>query len=67
MSVCKKIRFLFDSCLGDNRLIMTAVSREPTCRAPNGNFLGNRPVGSLDTANHDMLHGQKAGINANGH
>ena len=23
----------------------TAVSGEPTCRAPNGNFLGNRPVG----------------------
>ena len=22
-----------------------AVSGEPTCRAPNGNFLGNRPVG----------------------
>ena len=22
------------------------VSGEPTCRAPNGNFLGNRPVGS---------------------
>ena len=23
-----------------------AVSREPTCRLPNGNILGNRPVGS---------------------
>ena len=27
-----------------------AVSGEPTCRAPNGNFLGNRPVGPPDTA-----------------
>ena len=26
-----------------------AVSREPTCRAPNGNVLGNRPVGSPTT------------------
>ena len=30
-------------------LFKAAVSREPTCRAPNGNVLGNRPVGSPTT------------------